>query len=162
MKHYQHLFLFQAGKQVLLYFLYSSWQAIITPHGFAKCGAAFRKYLPFLISLLCCFCLALFHPSQFWGVFDLLKKQPLPLWHHKHLCGCYGYSLRYDYYSNAVSEGWRGSGSAGVQCTVVLVYHFKGAIVCKVPKLWSIVAFIDLNNRETKMCLHEGNKWGIK
>lgn len=43
------------------------------------------------------------------------ENQQLPLCRQKHLCGCYGYSLRYNYYSNAVSEGTRGSGSAGVQ-----------------------------------------------
>lgn len=39
-------------------------------------------------------------------LFDLQhrKNQQPPLCHQKHLFGCYGYSLRYNYYSNAVSE----------------------------------------------------------
>lgn len=47
------------------------------------------------------------------GLFD--PNQQLPLCHQKHLYGCYGYSLRYNYHSNAVSGRLGGSGSAGVQ-----------------------------------------------
>lgn len=43
------------------------------------------------------------------------ENQQLPPCHPEHLSGCRGYSLRYNYYSNAVSEAMGGSGSAGVQ-----------------------------------------------
>lgn len=108
------------------------WRVIIRQEGFGERGGAFTDYLlpssfsfssfsftTCVPSTLLCFLLCLpvlpLHsllsslpspPLTKSRLFDLQhrKNQQPPLCHQKHLFGCYGYSLRYNYYSNAVSE----------------------------------------------------------
>lgn len=106
------------------------WRVIIRQEGFGERGSAFTDYLlpssfsfssfsftTYVPSTLLCFLLCLpvlpLHlllsslpspPLTKSSLFDLQhrKNQQPPLCHQKHLFGCYGYSLRYNYYSNAV------------------------------------------------------------